>query len=435
MADWLASRGLKAEAYTSQTDGERREELETALLENRVKALVATSALGMGFDKPDIGFVIHYQAPGSAVTYYQQVGRAGRALRAAWGVLLSGTEETGIADYFIDSAFPTEAEVAQVIEALEAAEDGLSLPALEGKINVPRGRIDKTLQLLSLESPAPVAKQGSRWQLTAATLSDGFRARAKRLTALRREEQCQMQEYVRLESGHMAFLVRALDGDASAVRSPDLPRLPAAVAPDVVREAAAFLRRADLPILPRKRWPTGGMPEYRVSGQIPERLRAQAGKALCVWDNAGWGGHVSRGKYRDRRFDDELVRACVASIRRWAPRPAPEWVTCIPSRRRPTLVPDFAERLSAALGLPFHAALANAAERPEQKTMKNGVQQARNVDGAFAVSLARLPSGPLFLVDDMVDSRWTLTVAAWLLRSHGAGPVWPVALAEGRRAR
>ena len=427
-AEWLQSRGIEAEAYTGQT-GDRREKLEQALLDNRVKALVATTALGMGFDKPDLGFVIHYQSPSSAVHYYQQVGRAGRALDAAYGVLLSGEEEAEIADYFIRSAFPAPDEVRQVIEALEEAPDGLSLPALLGEVNVSKGRIEKTIQLLSLESPAPIVKDGSKWQLTAEELSDEFWKRADRLTRLRRDEQRQMQEYVGLEAGHMEFLIRALDGEPGVVRPPDLPSLPAEAAPDLLQEAVAFLQRTSLPIEPRKRWPAGGMPQYDVRGHIPLEHRAQAGKALCIWDDAGWGGLVRAGKYRDGRFAGSLVDACVDLMRRWDPRPVPEWVACIPSQRHPNLVPDLAERLAGRLGLPFHRVLEKTEDRPEQKTMANSTQQARNVDGSLVVSVESLPGGPVLLVDDMVDSRWTLTVATWLLRTHGAGEVWPLVLA------
>ena len=428
VAAWLRSRGLDVEAYTGET-GERRGELEQALLENRVKALVATTALGMGFDKPDLAFVIHYQTPGSVVAYYQQVGRAGRALEAAHGVLLSGVEDTDITDYFIESAFPTRKEVGDVLGALEAAPGGLSVPELMAKVNVGKGRIDKTIALLSLESPAPIAKQGTKWQLTAARLGDAFWERAERLTALRRSEQAQMQEYVSLESGHMEFLIRALDGEPGDLSAPELAPLPATTDPDLVRQAIEFLRRTSLPIEPRKAWPSGGMPRYEVKGRIDPALQAQPGRALCYWGDAGWGSTVRHGKYHDGRFSDDLVAACRQLVTEWGPDPAPAWVTCVPSRRHPELVPDFARRLAEALGLPFEPVLVATEDRPEQKTMANSTQQARNVDGSLELQ-GQLRGGPVLLVDDMVDSRWTLTVAAWLLRATGSGEVWPLALAQ-----
>jgi ATP-dependent DNA helicase RecQ len=430
VADWLKTRGLSVEAYTGET-GDRREELEHALLNNHVKALVATTALGMGYDKPDLAFVIHYQMPGSVVAYYQQVGRAGRALDAAYGVLLSGEEEADITDWFIRSAFPTRHEVAEVLTALEEEPNGLSVPELLGRVNLSKGRVEKTIALLSLEAPAPIAKQGSKWQLTAATLSTAFWERADRLTALRRDEHQQMQEYVSLPFGqHMGFLIDALDGDPSLVTAPTLPPLPATVNVELVRDAEAFLRRTSLLIEPRKRWPDGGMPHYDVRGMIPAGHRAQPGKALCVWGDAGWGGLVSQGKYRDRRFADDLVAACVKMIREWNPQPKPEWVTCVPSLRHPELVPEFAKRLATALKLPFHIVIAKTDNRPEQKTMANSTQQARNIDGSLALNGHPVPHGPVLLIDDMVDSRWTLTVSAWLLRESGSGPVWPVALSQ-----
>ena len=421
VAAWLGSRGLEVESYTGET-GPRRAELEQALLDNKVKALVATTALGMGFDKPDLAFVIHYQTPGSVVAYYQQVGRAGRALDAAYGVLLSGREDTEITDYFIESAFPTRREAEDVLAALEEAPKGLSVRGIEAAVNVSRGRILKTLQLLSLESPAPVAEQDGKWQLMAATLSDAFWERARRLTELRREEQAQMQEYVGLPSGHMEFLIRALDGDPGSVSPPATARaLPASTDPASVREAIAFLRGSSLRIEPRRQWPPGK--------SIDVGHRAQPGRALCVWGDSGWGSLVRQGKYRDDRFSGELAGACVALVREWQPAPFPEWVTAVPSSRRPELVPDFARRLADALRLPFSEALAKKESRPEQKTMENSDKQARNVLGSLTVNEGAILPGPVLLVDDMVDSRWTFTVVAWELRRRGVGEVWPLALA------
>jgi len=430
VAQWLKTQGFNVEAYTGET-GDRREQLEQALLNNQVKALVATTALGMGYDKPDLAFVIHYQMPGSVVAYYQQVGRAGRALDSAYGVLLSGQEESDITDWFIRSAFPTRQEVADVLGALEDEPNGLSVPELLSRVNLSKGRVDKTIALLSLEAPAPIAKQGSKWQLTAATLSEAFWDRAERLTALRRDEHQQMQDYVSLPFGeHMGFLIGALDGDPSVVTEPALPPLPATVDTELVKTAVEFLRRTSLPIEPRKKWPDGGMPQYGVRGFITPAHQAESGKALCVWGDAGWGGLVRQGKYHDGHFSDDLVAACVKMIQEWNPQPSPTWVTCVPSLRHPELVPNFAQRLAAALGLPFHMVIEKTDARPEQKTMANSTQQARNIDGSLALNGQPIPRGPVLLVDDMVDSRWTLTVAAWLLRKSGSGAVWPMALSQ-----
>lgn len=428
VAGWLKTRGFQVEAYTGETGG-RREELEQALLDNQLKALVATTALGMGYDKPDLAFVIHYQAPGSVVAYYQQVGRAGRALDAAYGVLLSGQEEVEISDWFISNAFPSREEVADVLSALEAESEGLSVPELLGRVNLSKGRIEKTISLLSLEAPAPIAKQGSKWQLTAAKLGEGFWERAERLTALRLDEKQQMQDYVDLPFGqHMGFLINALDGDSAQVADPTLPPLSVVVDDALVREATAFLRRTSLPIEPRKQWPAGGLPQYGLTGRISDEFQAEQGKALCVWGDAGWGGLVRRGKYHDGHFSDDLVVACLEMVEEWNPQPAPTWVTCVPSLRHPELVPDFAERLANVLGLPFHSVLVKNDDRPEQKTMANSTQQARNIDGSLVLADESVPTGAVLLVDDMVDSRWTLTVSAWLLRLNGSGEVWPIAL-------
>ena len=429
VAEWLRSRGVNVEAYTGET-GERRPKLEDDLLRNRVKALVATTALGMGFDKPDLAFVIHYQAPGSVVAYYQQIGRAGRALERAHAVLLGGDEDADITDYFIETAFPPREEVRSVLDALESSRDGLSLQELTRTVNVRRGRIDKTLLLMSLESPAPIVRTGARWQLTAARLQASFWERAERLTALRREEQLQMKEYASLTTGQMDFLIRALDGETSTIESQQDPMpLPVDVDPMLVQQAVGFLRRNNVQIAPRQQWPTGGMPASGVSGKLATSLQASPGRALCVWGDAGWGDLVRQGKYRDGTFTDELVEACAEMVRNWDPQPTPRWVTCIPSLRHTSLVSDFARRLAAALNLEFIPVLEKTEARPEQKGMANSDHQAWNVDGAFAVRGGVLPT-PVLLVDDMVDSRWTFTVAAWLLRSHGSGEVFPLALAS-----
>ena len=437
VARWLWSKGIDAAAYHGGLDDDKRVDREERLLRNELKVLVATTALGMGYDKPDLAFVIHYQMPGSVVHYYQQVGRAGRAIDSAYGVLLSGSEETDILDYFIESAFPSRDEVTKILDVIERSETGLSIPKIMAEVNLTKSRIEKAIALLALESPAPIVKDGTRWQLTAAPLAESFWDRAERLTALRREEQAEMRDYIACPFGEqMPFLIRALDGDAAGIPSPLLPPLAEAASEATVQEAIDFLKRTNLPFEARKRWPDGGLPRYRraglatgeVNGNIEANRRARDGRALCTLGDAGWGEKVRVGKHRDGRFGDDLVSACVRLVKEWNPQPAPQWVTSVPSLRHPQLVPDFAARLAKALGLPFIPALEKTEPRPEQKAMSNSTFQARNVDGSLGIVPGNVPSGPVLLVDDIVGSRWTLTVAAWLLRRHGSGEVWPLAL-------
>jgi ATP-dependent DNA helicase RecQ len=319
-----------------------------------------------------------------------------------------------------------------VLAALHAVPDGLSLYGLERAVNISHGRIEKTLLLMSFELPAPVTKVDNKWQLTVADLSPAFWKRAERLTTLRQAEQEQMRKYAALTTGHMEFLIAALDGPPGKRPLPNLSPLPVTISPALVQEALFFLRRTNLPLEPRVRWPNGGLARMKVQGLIPAERQAQPGKILCAWGDAGWGDRIRRGKH-EGHFADELVLACVELFKKWSPQPAPTWVTCIPSRNQPDLVPDFARRLAIALNLPFHIVLEKTDDRPQQKTMANSSQQAGNIDGSLKVGV-QPPNQPVLLVDDMVDSRWTLTVAAYLLTTRGSGLVYPLALASTAHA-
>ena len=432
VANWLNSQGFDVEAYTGES-GSRRPELEQALSENRIKALVATTALGMGYDKPDLSFVIHYQMPSSVVAYYQQVGRAGRALNAAYGILLSGKEEDGIANWFIKSAFPTNEEVKEVVAQLEAHPTGLSVPQLLKEVNLSQGRVEKTLSLLALESPPPITKNGRHWRKTKVPLSEDFWERAERLTTLRRREQQRMREYVHLLFGqHMSFLISELDGDPSDVITSSLQALSEDFPKDRLREANIFLKRYHLPINPRKQWPNGGLKHSNNHGKIAKSYQANSGKVLSLLGDVGLGDLVNVGKNQQQYFSDELIDACVVMFKEWAPQPAPTWVTCVPSLRNPTLVPDFAKRLAQALNLSFRVAIEKIDSRPEQNKFNNSFQQARNVDGSLAPIRDQILSSPVLLVDDVILSGWTLTISSWLLRKNGSGEVWPLTLAQGK---
>ncbi|MBA2712548.1 MAG: ATP-dependent DNA helicase RecG, partial [Rubrobacteraceae bacterium] len=421
-------------AYWGGLETEAREDLEERLLNNEVKALVATTALGMGFDKPDLGFVIHYQRPGSVVHYYQQVGRAGRALENAHGVLLSGDEDQEITEYFIRSAFPPEAHTREVLEALKAVEDGLSVPMLQRQVNLTKGQIEKVLKSLVVKAPAPVSKHGPRWYANPVPYTPD-REKVERITSLRHREQARMREYMQSRECLMFFLARELDdpeptpcGCCAVCRGE--PPLPEAYSSTFATEAAEFLRRTHQTIEPRKQWQGDALMAHGWRGNIPINLRTQEGRALCLWGDGGWGESARRDKYGIGRFSDELVVATIEMVReRWRPQPSPTWVTCIPSLERPDLVPDLAERVASLLKLPFIQCVRKKFPTEPQQSMENSYQQAHNLENVFEIETREVRTGPVLLVDDMVDSRWTFTVVAAHLLEQGSGPVFPLALA------
>ena len=216
VADWLVQRGISALAYYNgvnhddfSNSDQYRHHLEDLLSRNKVKVLVATTALGMGYDKPDLGFVIHYQSPGSIIAYYQQVGRAGRAIDLAYGVLLAGEEDHKIHDYFWRNAFPDENDVQEILLVLERS-DGLSLPELQSKLNMHGNQIRKVLKFLSVENPSPVSEQESRWFRNPVPYQMDY-ARIARINRQRRSEWQEIQEYADSKTCLMAYLRNALD--------------------------------------------------------------------------------------------------------------------------------------------------------------------------------------------------------------------------------
>jgi ATP-dependent DNA helicase RecQ len=427
VSDWLLSQGIAAPPYYSALE-EYRPEREELLLQNRVKALVATVALGMGFDKPDLGFVIHYHRPGSAIAYYQQVGRAGRGLSDATVVLLQGEDDDEVHDYFISSAFPAADEMWAVLRALEEQpRRGLTESQLLDRVNVSPGALEKILSLLQVDGAVEWGRDGFRCTNTRWSPDE---ERVRRVTEIRREELAHMRAYSASSECRMLYLTRELDdpADQRCGRCDNCKGRPLAPAiPDtLVRKAREFLLTEDRTIEPRLQWPAGRL--AGLEGRLP--FPNEPGRALCLYGDGGWGRLVIAGKYRDGRFSDDLVTACAELIeRRWKPTPPPEWVTAVPSLRHPDLVPHFAARLAAWLDLPYHRALAQVRPIPEQKEMQNSTQQARNVAGAFRI-VAPCPAGPVLLVDDVVDSRWTITIAGHLIRSAGGGRVYPLVLAE-----
>ncbi len=424
VAEWLASRGISAVAYSGEVTDEERVEAEGRLLRNEVKAVVATSALGMGYDKPDLGFVVHFQAPSSAIAYYQQVGRAGRGVAEAQVVLLRGHEDRAIQDFFIETAFPPKALVEDVLGIVGGSGEPVSIPALQADVNLGRGRLEAMLKVLDVEGA--VRREGSGWVRTGEPWAYDEERYAE-VTAMRRAEQAAMFAYG--EDGRC--LMQALQSELDDPRAEPCgrcavcagPRFDAPVDAGLAREAYAIVRSRPIVLSVRRQTPRTA---DQAGKRIAPELQLEEGRALARAGDGGWDGLVREGR-RDGRLDDELVQACADLLGRWHPTPAPEWVTAVPSRRSGALVPDFAERLAGVLGLPYATVLERVGDNPPQREMANSAQQVANVRGEFRV-LDDVPGGPGLLVDDVRYSGWTLATIGAQLRMKGAGPVHPLVL-------
>jgi ATP-dependent DNA helicase RecQ len=422
VAAFLREHGIAAEAYSGERPSEERVEIEERLLANELKAVVATSALGMGYDKPDLGFVVHFQAPGSVVAYYQQVGRAGRGVDHADVVLLRGAEDRRIQDFFIEQAFPRREHVVRVLEQLEGAgEDGLTTRELSAGVNLGLSRLEAMLKVLDVEGA--VARAGTRWRAVDGTDWRYDADRYRGVTELRRAEQRAMAAF----GADGRCLMRALQEELDDPDPRDCGRCSVCAGPRfagepegaVVREAQAHLRSQPLTFDAKRMAPDaeGAM------RKIPEDARVEDGRALARAGDAGWSAEIEAG-LRDGRLGDDVVAAAVALVQAWG---VPvRWVAAVPAQRG-DVVADAARRIAEGLGLPFADVVARAADRPPQREMLNAAQQAANVRGAFTVA-ADVPATPCLLVDDRRLSGWTLAMVGGQLRRRGSGPVYPLAL-------
>jgi ATP-dependent DNA helicase RecQ len=436
----LRDAGHHVLAYTGRTDDSDRRSAEEALRRNEIKALVATSALGMGFDKPDLGFVVHLGAPSSPVAYYQQVGRAGRAVERADVLLLPGAEDEEIWRYFASASMPRQQDADAVLAALKESPRAMSTAALETVADVRRTRLELLLKVLAVEGA--VERVGGGWRATGTPWSYDAE-RYGRVQEARRAEQDAMRAYERGETCRMAFLQHSLD-DASArpcgrcdvCAGPWYPK----DVPDAARSAAgAQLERAGVEIAPRVQWPTGmdrlGVP---VKGRIPAGEQLETGRALARLTDLGWGQRLREllsPAVPDGPVSPEIVRACVNVLAEWAWEQRPAAVTWVPSRRRPHLVGSVAAELARLGRLADLGPLEPRHGGPSGEAGGNsafrlaGVWERFAVGSETALRLRDLQGAPVLLVDELVDSRWTVTVAGRELRRAGAGPILPFALA------
>ena len=430
VAAFLNARGISALAYSGDQDTADRVAAEDRLLANQVKAICATSALGMGYDKSDLTFVVHYQAPGSVVAYYQQVGRAGRGVDHADVILLRGVEDRRIQDFFIEQSFPSRERVTAVLDDLRAAGDGgRSTQELLGVVNIGRGRLEAMLKILDVEGA--LRRDGSRWVLAEDSDWSYDGERYARITALRREEQRAMEGFGSDGRCLMRVLQSELDDpepqDCGRCAVCTAPRFGAPPDPALVELAGRHLRSAPIELEVKKMAPdaSGSM------RKIPEDVRVEPGWALARFGDGGWWPAVQRG-LRGEGFEDEVVAALADAVRAGSSaEPGPghvAWVTSVPSVRLGGLLERLAAQVAAQLGVPALSLLERTEARPPQAEMANAVQQAANVRGAFRV-VGGPPPGAGVLLDDRRGSGWTLAMVGGQLRKAGAERVVPLALA------
>lgn len=441
----LAEAGHRVKAYTGRTDAEERAELETELKENRVKALVATSALGMGFDKPDLGFVIHLGAPSSPVAYYQQVGRAGRATESADVLLLPGPEDRDIWHYFATSGMPTEERADAVLAALPV-DSALSTAALEARVDIRRSPLELLLKVLAVDGA--VERVSGGWRST----GRGWAYDAERYTriaAARAAEQDAMERYEHLDSCRMAFLTGQLDDpDSAPCGRCDVcagPWYPTDVDPGQQDRARQALDRVGVPVAPRRSWPTGlDRLGVDLRGRIPAGEQPLEGRVIARLSDLGWGGPLrelltadEQGRPVDAEVPAGLAGACLRVLAGWDWPQRPAAVVSVPSLSRPRMIASLADGIARAGRLVDLGPLDLAPDAEPLDPHVNSAFRIRDLSARFrvgaglAAGLGQLGGAPVLLVDDVIISRWTMTVAARLLRQAGASGVLPLALALG----
>lgn len=424
LAGYLTSQGHRVAAYSGQLDSGAREAIEDQLKRNELKAAVATSALGMGYDKPDLSFCIHVGSPSSPVAYYQQVGRAGRAIESAVAVLLPAETDERLWEYFATASIPDPDAIVAVLAALE--ESGpLTLAALEMATKLRRGRLEALLRVLLVDGA--VAKDGARWELRNRTYVHDH-AKWSVLKAVRAREADLMRQFASGRGCLMEFLQWALDDPnpsacgRCSVCTGHLPGPGTDVDTEGIRAAEVFLRGEDVVIEPRKLWPSGLNSDRK--GTI---LGCETGRALCFADSAGWAAAARAVSGPDIPLEDEIIKGVIGVLSRWkdAWRERPVAVVAMPSRRHGSMIADLASKIAAVGKLELIDALEIGGPRPPQD-VSSGPRVAALNETMHLRDGVTLPASPLLLVDDVYRTGWTMTVAASLLRDAGATAVLPL---------
>ena len=427
MCKWLNANNIKCEKYYSKLSEEDKAEAVERFMNNEIKVLAATIAFGMGFDKPDIGFVIHFQKPGNIVAYYQQIGRAGRCIDKAFAILLCGKEDDEINEYFINSAFPTEDLMETVIETV-MEHPGIRKSEFERYVDMKEKRIDQCIKYLLVSGD--IYKDEGKYYKTPKMWNPDLQ-KSKEITEIRYNELAQMNEFIRIDQCYMKYIAEKLD-DASASECGRCSKclekeiISSIVSSEEIARAQQFIRDDFNIIEPRKKWPGGIRVDDR--NLMAKEYQCEVGRVLSNYGDAGWGKLVKEGKYQHRYFSDELVEASYELLKDFVMENDIKWITNVSSLRNPNLVRDFTIRLAEKLNLIYVDAIVKSKDVKCQKELNNSYMQYMNANDSFEIKGVR--SDNVLLVDDMVDSRWTFTTCGYKLIKNGSGKVYPFALAN-----
>lgn len=435
VANWLKACGIDCHHYWGGAIPDEIKQdlspiLEQKLLDNEIKVLVATSALGMGYDKPDLNFVIHYQAPGSAIAYYQQVGRAGREVPESYGILLHGSEEDEILDFFMREAFPTEDEGKAILEYLESVASATS-GAIRRRLNIRTRRLEKALKHLLIDGF--ITKNNGNYSRTV-KIWQYDHERKEMVQKCRIRERERMKEYITHDGCLMQFIANELDDDGAypcgICVNCNNGLLNTKPRQESIKKALEFLHQDYVVINPRKRWPAGLELSVNQKGDqtvvIPRDQINEQGRSLGYLENAGWGNIIKSCIRHDSVVPGDIIEAAHYLITsKWKPDPFPEWITYIPSTNRKIIITDFAQRLAKKLGIPVYdvISLSNHDKKPIRQ-YQNSQQAVEHCLNDWRVRES-LPASPVLLIDDFANTRWTLTLVGRLLRINGAEKVYP----------
>ena len=425
---WLNSQGISCKAYYAELDPECKDETLKLFMNNQIKTMVATVAFGMGYDKPDIGFVVHFQRPGNIVAYYQQIGRAGRQIENAYAILLYGNQDDEINEYFIESAFPTESMMRDIIDIV-SSHPGIKKNSVQMYTDMKYANIEKSLKYLEVNGDIYI--DNSKYYKTPRIWKPDLE-RSLAVTKTRKKELENIIAFSKSSQCYMEFIAKELDdhsAHACGKCSNCLGRslYECTITPEDISEAQRFIKSDFNVIEPRKQWPNASCSEDGKL-RIASEYRLEQGIVLSNYGDAGWGREVSIDKYKKGTFRDEIVTASYKLLKDFVRENNITVLTYVPSLRRPILVRNFAERLANKLGLEFFTALEKTENVVCQKSMNNSFRQWKNANDSFAVVDIRACN--ILLVDDMVDSRWTFTCCGYKLLKAGCGKIYPFALAN-----